>query len=67
MNVRENTGIDLTGDFEVEITIPNGTNGALRLIADGATSQNSPFQIELGVVSGVAVARVRKDGVWTTL
>lgn len=67
MNVRENTGIDLTGDFEVEVTIPPGTNGALRVVADGFTAQNSQFQIELGVVSGAAVARVRLDGVWTTL
>lgn len=67
MNARENQVIVLTGEFQVEVEIPAGTDGALRIVPSGTTVPTAPLQAELGVVAGVPSVRVRIAGVWTTL
>jgi hypothetical protein len=56
---------EISGDFEVEIEIPDGTAGELRLFA-GADIATAPAQVGLKVDdAGVVTPRVCYSGTWT--
>lgn len=68
MNVRENPYLNLQGDFDVEVDVPDGTAfSSLRIIPSGGTAADAPLQVEISLASMSLTARVCVDGVWTTL
>lgn len=68
MNVRENPYLNLQGDFDVDVDVPDGTAfSSLRIVPSGSTAENAALQVEVSLASMSLTARVCVDGVWTTL